>query len=74
MRSMHPSTARSTRMQSIIRIGIAGAAALTLAACSSGGAAPSGSEGAEGEAPAINAPAAPSASRASRPRPTRTRS
>lgn len=55
MRSMHPSTARSTRMQSIIRIGIAGAAALTLAACSSGGAAPSGSEGAEGEAPAINA-------------------
>ena len=43
---MHPSTARSTRMQSIIRIGIAGAAALTLAACSSGGAAPSGSVGA----------------------------
>lgn len=51
MRSMHPSTTRSTRLQSIVRIGVAGAAALTLAACSSGST-PAGSDGAEGEAPA----------------------
>lgn len=52
MRSMHPSTTRSTRLRSIVRLGIAGAAALTLAACSSGGGTPSGSEGGEGEAAA----------------------
>lgn len=51
MRSMHPSTTRSTRWQSIVRLGIAGAAALTLAACSSTGA-PAGSDAPEGEAPA----------------------
>ncbi|WP_347754424.1 tripartite tricarboxylate transporter substrate-binding protein [Agrococcus sp. ProA11] len=51
---MHPSTTRSPRLQSIVRIGVAGAAALTLAACSSGGTA-SGSEAPDGEASAITA-------------------
>ena len=51
MRSMHPSTTRSTRMQTMFRLGLAGAAALTLAACSTGGA-PTGSEGTDGAAPA----------------------
>lgn len=45
MRSMHPSTARSTRIPTIVRIGVAGAAALALAACSSGGAQPAGGDG-----------------------------
>ncbi|SFS02034.1 putative tricarboxylic transport membrane protein [Agrococcus baldri] len=49
MRSMHPRTTRSTRLQSIARIGIAGVAALTLAACSSSGA-PAGSDAPDGEA------------------------
>lgn len=51
MRSMHPRTAPSTRTSTIVRIGLAGAAALALAACSSGGA-PASTGGAEGEAPA----------------------
>ncbi|MCH1884262.1 tripartite tricarboxylate transporter substrate-binding protein [Agrococcus sp. ARC_14] len=42
---MHPNTARNTRTQSMFRIGLAGAAALALAACSSGG------TPADGEAP-----------------------
>ncbi|GAA1421587.1 tripartite tricarboxylate transporter substrate binding protein [Agrococcus citreus] len=49
---MHRSTARSTRMTTIVRAGIAGAAVFTLAACSTGGT-PSGSEPADGEAAAI---------------------
>lgn len=53
MRSMHPRTTRSTRLQSIARIGIASAAALTLAACSAG--TPTGSDAPEGEAAAISA-------------------
>lgn len=57
MRSMHPRTTRSTRLQSIARIGVASAAALTLAACSAGGGSPSGSDAPEGDA----APAAISA-------------
>lgn len=54
MRSMHPSTARSTRIKHVARIGLAGAAALALAACSTGGTGeePSGAEGTEGGAPA----------------------
>ncbi len=52
MRSMHPSTQRSTRITTLVRAGIAGAAVVALAACSTGGT-PSGSEGAEGEAAAI---------------------
>jgi len=52
VRSMHPSTTRSTRTQTMFRLGLAGAAALALAACSTGGDAPAGSEGAEGGAPA----------------------
>ena len=49
MRSMH----RSTRTSAIVRIGLAGAAALALAACSSNGGAP-GASG-DGEAAAIQA-------------------
>jgi putative tricarboxylic transport membrane protein len=52
VRSMHPSTARSTRITTIVRAGLAGAAVVALAACSTGGT-PSGSAGAEGEAAAI---------------------
>jgi putative tricarboxylic transport membrane protein len=52
VRSMHPSTQRSTRITTLVRAGIAGAAVVALAACSSGGS-PSGSEGADGEAAAI---------------------
>ncbi|ERG63835.1 hypothetical protein L332_05035 [Agrococcus pavilionensis RW1] len=53
---MHPSTARSTRFSTIVRVGIAGTAMLALAACSSGGGAPAGSAPAgDGEAAAISA-------------------
>jgi putative tricarboxylic transport membrane protein len=51
VRSMHPSTAPSTRISSIVRIGLAGAAALALAACSSAGT-PTGSAAPGSEAPA----------------------
>lgn len=54
MRSMHPSTARSTRTHKIVRTGIAGIAGfamLALAACSSGGA-PADGEPAGDAAPA----------------------
>ncbi|GEK79897.1 Bug family tripartite tricarboxylate transporter substrate binding protein [Agrococcus baldri] len=56
---MHPRTAHSTRTQSIARIGLAGAAALALAACSSGGTAPEGGEPAAINAVSVIAPADP---------------
>ncbi|MFA4841670.1 MAG: tripartite tricarboxylate transporter substrate-binding protein [Agrococcus sp.] len=49
---MHHSTQRSTRITTLVRAGIAGAAVVALAACSTGGT-PSGSEAPEGEAAAI---------------------
>ncbi|ROR66113.1 putative tricarboxylic transport membrane protein [Agrococcus jenensis] len=52
MRSMHHSTQRSTRITTLVRVGIAGAAVVALAGCSTGGT-PSGSQGADGEAAAI---------------------
>ena len=51
MRSMHRSTAPSTRITTIARTGLAAAAVIALAACSSGGS-PSASEAPEGESQA----------------------